>query len=70
MVRVEGFEPPTPPSQAECAARLRYTRIGYWWSWRQDSNLQLAIYGNAALPIELRQHLASVSSSVVESDRA
>ena len=28
MVRVEGFEPPTPPSQAECAARLRYTRIG------------------------------------------
>ena len=26
LVRVEGFEPPTPPSQAECASRLRYTR--------------------------------------------
>ena len=26
LVRVDGFEPPTPRSQGECASRLRYTR--------------------------------------------
>ena len=26
------------------------------WSWREESNLQPAVYKTAALPIELRQH--------------
>ena len=27
-----------------------------FWSWREESNLQPAVYKTAALPIELRQH--------------
>ena len=29
MVFVEGFEPPTPSSQARCATKLRYTKIKF-----------------------------------------
>ncbi len=31
------------------------------WSWREESNLQPAVYKTAALPIELRQLLFRVS---------
>jgi hypothetical protein len=33
----------------------RHTRSAVW-SWREESNLQPAVYKTAALPIELRQH--------------
>ena len=31
-------------------------RASLVWSWREESNLQPAVYKTAALPIELRQH--------------
>jgi hypothetical protein len=31
------------------------------WSWREESNLQPAVYKTAALPIELRQHVRSIA---------
>ena len=33
---------------------------GKCWSWREESNLQPAVYKTAALPIELRQLLFRV----------
>ena len=30
------------------------------WSWREESNLQPAVYKTAALPIELRQQLNDI----------
>lgn len=33
------------------------------WSWREESNLQPAVYKTAALPIELRQPTAFESLS-------
>ena len=31
------------------------------WSWREESNLQPAVYKTAALPIELRQHAKEIN---------
>ena len=33
------------------------------WSWREESNLQPAVYKTAALPIELRQRLEKINGS-------
>ena len=36
-------------------------KLSDWtWSWRTESNHQPADYKSAALPVELRQHVAAV----------
>lgn len=41
----------------ECGLQIRYAlrHQRNVWSWREESNLQPAVYKTAALPIELRQ---------------
>ena len=34
------------------------------WSWREESNLQPAVYKTAALPIELRQPAHAIAFNI------
>ena len=45
------------PNWLECQRKM--------WSWREESNLQPAVYKTAALPIELRQHIVSLEVAPV-----
>src|SRR5438094_4934949 len=44
-----------------CGRSLVRRALTRKWSWREESNLQPAVYKTAALPIELRQPLWPVS---------
>lgn len=59
MEKVEGAYP-EPQRKRLRLMRLRHTRSAVW-SWREESNLQPAVYKTAALPIELRQHANEIS---------
>lgn len=53
-----------PPSQKRAALAWREG-----WSWREESNLQPAVYKTAALPIELRQHPGKGYNEVLPSGK-
>ncbi len=59
MGKVEGVYP-APQRRRLPLMKFRHTRSAVW-SWREESNLQPAVYKTAALPIELRQHANEIS---------